>query len=255
MTGTSSSQGAGKRSPPTGAMAAVRSERSQASWDTVFTLRDCPAFDEWQFLQAEGLRLMLARALEELVRGCTEQGNYEAGLDYASRWLALDPFHEPAHRHLMCLYAWLGHYAAAIRQYEECARLLDEELGVPPEEETTELYESIRTRRWPPRAKEHPAERVEPEGASHPDTTAPTQQPQRHNLPPQSTLFVGRERELADLDALLADPHARLITIVGPGGMGKTRLALAAAERQLMRSHFPHGVYFVSLAPISTVEH
>ncbi len=71
-----------------------------------------------------------------------------------------------------------------------------------------------------------------------------------HNLPAQSTPFVGRERELAELMTLLRDPAIRLITVLGPGGIGKTRLALQAAQMQL-RS-FVDGVYFVPLAPLSS---
>lgn len=71
----------------------------------------------------------------------------------------------------------------------------------------------------------------------------------RHNLPAQTTPFVGREHELAELDKLLNDPAVRLITIIAPGGMGKTRLALEAAENAL--AQFSDGVYFVELAPLS----
>jgi predicted ATPase/predicted Ser/Thr protein kinase len=85
--------------------------------------------------------------------------------------------------------------------------------------------------------------------ASLPDTPVPAQ---RHNLPAQTTPFVGRETELAELARLLADPAVRLVTILGSGGMGKTRLALQTAEGQL--SHFSHGVYFVSLAPLTSAE-
>lgn len=79
----------------------------------------------------------------------------------------------------------------------------------------------------------------------------------RPALPPQTTAFVGREAELAALDALLADPATRLVTVCGLGGVGKTRLALAAAERQLGRvaaGEIPYadGVFFVALAGIST---
>jgi len=73
-----------------------------------------------------------------------------------------------------------------------------------------------------------------------------------NNLPAQSTPFVGRDKELADLDRLLEDPSIRLITIVGTGGMGKTRLALTFAERQLGK--FEHGVFFISLAALDAVE-
>lgn len=80
----------------------------------------------------------------------------------------------------------------------------------------------------------------------------------QHNLPLQLTPFIGRETELAALDKLLANPDNRLVTIVGPGGMGKTRLALAAAESQLNRrsgyqTHpYQDGVYFVPLAQVGT---
>lgn len=53
----------------------------------------------------------------------------------------------------------------------------------------------------------------------------------KHNLPAQTTPFIGRERELEELTALIADPQTRLVTVLAAGGMGKTRLALEAAER------------------------
>ena len=73
-----------------------------------------------------------------------------------------------------------------------------------------------------------------------------------NNLPTLLTPFVGREEELAALEEMLIDPDIRLITIVGPGGIGKTRLALAFAERQLR--NFKQGVFFVSLASLDAVE-
>ena len=109
-----------------------------------FSLRDSPNFDDWQFFQTESLRQELASALERLVRGHTAQGTYQAAIPYTRRWLALDPLHEPAHRYLMSLYAWSDQRAAALRQYGECERVLEEELGVPPEGETTQLYKAIK---------------------------------------------------------------------------------------------------------------
>ncbi len=71
----------------------------------------------------------------------------------------------------------------------------------------------------------------------------------RHNLPAQTTPFVGREAELRELGKMLDDPNVRLITVLAPGGMGKTRLALEAANRSLPK--FSNGVYLVELAPLS----
>src|SRR5579859_4766 len=71
-----------------------------------------------------------------------------------------------------------------------------------------------------------------------------------NNLPAQPTPFVGRDEELATIATLLNDPNIRLVTLVGPGGIGKTRLALQAAEEQIGR--YEHGLFFVSLAPISS---
>lgn len=72
--------------------------------------------------------------------------------------------------------------------------------------------------------------------------------PQRNNLPTQPTTLIGRERELAEIVALLRRPDARLVTLSGPGGIGKTRLGLQAAEE--LASDFADGVFFVDLAPI-----
>ena len=108
------------------------------------------------------------------------------------------------------------------------------------------------------------------EPASPLSTPSTPQRPQiAHNLPPQPTPFIGREAELAALNDLIKNPEARLISIVGPGGMGKTRLALAVAEHLLRTSPplrnaslkrtegglFTNGVFFVSLAPLSSTEH
>ncbi len=70
-----------------------------------------------------------------------------------------------------------------------------------------------------------------------------------HNLPPQPTPFVGREDERARIAALLADPDCRLLTLVGPGGIGKTRLALQVAAEQI--DAFEQGVYAVQLASVT----
>jgi predicted ATPase/Flp pilus assembly protein TadD len=73
-----------------------------------------------------------------------------------------------------------------------------------------------------------------------------------HNLPIQTTPFLGREQELKELIRLLADMKCRLITLIGPGGIGKTRLALQCAAERI--EHFTHGVFFIPLDPLSSAE-
>ena len=114
-----------------------------------FTLTDSPAFDEWQFFQAEELRQQLTHTLERLVDEYTAQHSYQSAIPHARRWLALEPLHEPVHQQsLMRLYALAGQQAAALRQYQECRRLLDAELGIVPTEETVTLYEMILSRQF-----------------------------------------------------------------------------------------------------------
>jgi predicted ATPase/DNA-binding XRE family transcriptional regulator len=76
----------------------------------------------------------------------------------------------------------------------------------------------------------------------------------RGRLPHQPTSFIGRAHELADLSRLLEDEQTRLVTITGPGGIGKTRLAITLAERLLAADRFPDGVFFVPLAAIETAD-
>jgi len=154
-----------------------------------FGLPDCIEFDEWQFFQAEGLRQSLAEGLQWLIRFHLTRREYRLAIPYARRWLALDPLHEPAQRELMQLYAWSGQWTAALRQYEECVRLLDEELGVPPEPETTALYDSIKSRQLAP-----------PEHAPPPTPTPDLTSPERYVLEEplaegsHGSVYRGRDR-------------------------------------------------------------
>ncbi len=112
-----------------------------------FSLRDSAEFDDWQFFQREALRRDLSSVLERLVEGYTAQSDFQQAIQVARRQVALDSLDEPAHRQLMKLYAHAGQYNAALRQYQECARILKDELGVTPLEETTRLWQLIKEER------------------------------------------------------------------------------------------------------------
>ncbi len=212
-----------------------------------FNLRDSPQFDEWQFFQRDRYRQQVAEVWQQLVAACVQQGAYEQGLAYGRSWVALDALHEPAQRELMKLYAWSNQHTAALRQYEECVRLLDDELGVAPEPETQALFEAIRNREF---GLEGAGKGGEGRERREMDKVQVMLTPQ---LPIPSTPFIGREQELARVTTLLTQSETRLVTLAGSGGMGKTRLALAAGTA--VADYFPHGVTFVPLAPLSSAEH
>lgn len=188
-------------------------------------------FEEWVLAQRERLRELLIQALDSLVNHYLRQADYPAGLDIAARLLALEPWRETAHRQIMLLLAHSGRREAALAQYETCRQVLAQELGVEPTAMTTALYQRLKV--------------------------ASTSLP--HNLP-SPTIFVGRERELAHLPSRLSQPDCRLLTLVGPGGIGKTRLAIEVARRCLQpvfepgEAGFADGVYFVNLAPVGASE-
>ena len=115
-----------------------------------FSLRDSTSFDDWQYFQAERLRRELAGTLERLAAAQIGQHRWDDAVDAARRWLALDPLHEPAHRQLMRIYSWSGRRGAALRQFQACQRVLEEELGVEPLEETVAVHEALQANRLPP---------------------------------------------------------------------------------------------------------
>ena len=186
-----------------------------------FTLRDASAFDEWQFFEAERLRQRLAGALERLAELHAATGAHEDAIEAARRRLGLDPLHEPAQRALMRSYAAAGQRSAALRQYRSCARLLEQELGVAPGDETVQLYEVIRSAAPALAIAQPPAALSGPSALDAP-------------VPQPAAPLVGRGAEQAQLRVVYAAAGAgALAAVEGQAGIGKTRLAddLLAAAR------------------------
>jgi predicted ATPase/DNA-binding SARP family transcriptional activator len=210
----------------------------RADFLTGFTLKDSARFDEWMCLETENLRRELTGALKQLVSSHQRRGEAEQAISYARRWLVIDSTDEEAHQVLMMLYAARGQRSAALRQYQECARILGFELGISPTEETTRLYHSIRSQA-DCSSTQSPIDSVY-------HITAFTQR--ATNLPAQVTSFIGRQVELEAVAKMLGQPEVRLITLTGPAGVGKTRLSLQIASR--LQDIFRDGVAFIPLAPI-----
>ncbi len=197
---------------------------------------DSPAFEEWMLIQREHLHRLMQETLTWLVAGYTQQGAFDRALDYAWRQVDLDPWHEEAHRQVMRLLAMTGQRAAALAHYASCCAILRKDLEVDPEAETVALYDAIKRGAVEVRAGH--AVTLQPAG----------EPPPKHNLPAQLMPLIGRETELAALRARLKEPACRLLTLVGIGGIGKTRLALETAASVV--SDFADGVFFVSLMPL-----
>lgn len=189
-----------------------------------FSVRDAPEFEAWALTQRTRLHELALHALHSLTEHYLERGQFGRAIDSASRLLALDPWREEAHRQLMLALARSGQRSAALAQYQTCRQVLEKELAVAPSAATTTLFQRIKAAGMTP----------------------------AHNLPPQPTTLIGRSAELALIETRLRQPDSRLITLVGAGGSGKTRLALEAARRALEMGLFLNGVFLVNLASVPT---
>ncbi len=209
-----------------------------------FTVRNAPVFETWVMHQREELHTLVMNASYQLALDYEQKGDYQAGLAITRRLLQWEPWHEAGHRLQMALLMTTGQRTAALQQYRLCQQTLSDELGVEPEAATTALYEQIRQggddkvtsdkvtsdKVTSDKVTSDKVTRTAPVTQSPSHLVTPSSAPP-HNIPRQLTSFVGREEEVAELYACLHNSACRLVTLVGEGGIGKTRLALAVAQR------------------------
>lgn len=227
----------------------------QAEFLAGFAVRNAPVFEAWMARQREALHQSAVQGFYTLAELYQQQGDYRAALATTQRLLHWAPWHEAGYRLQMQLLVATGHRTAALVQYTRCRGNLADELGVEPEATTVALYEQIRRSHADQSActKSASTERAHPQ-CEQPSTHVPAQAKSNvpldlaseleplHNLPSQLTQFFGREREIADLSLQLHKEDARLITLVGEGGVGKTRLALAVAQALLEDADAPQAL-------------
>lgn len=203
-----------------------------------FFVNDSAALEEWLVVKREYFLRQVMVPLGILVAYYEQQG--QAALNrvirYARQQIELEPWCEEPHRALMRAYAARGDPSSALTQYRRLAKILSDELGVEPSSETNALYKHLRALNQPL------AEIVTAPGSHLPTSNS--------NLPLPTTPLVGRGAELAQLSEQLALADCRLLTLLGAGGMGKTRLAIQLAREN--RLLFPGGVVFVDLADVAT---
>ncbi len=190
-------------------------------------------YDDWPVARREALRYAWEGAVLDLAELDLDAGEPQASVPTLELLLSVDATIEAAHRALMQGYIATGQRDRAIRQYARCVTALANELGVEPDADTQALFEAI---------KDVPASTSGVHDASR----------KFNNLPGSPTAIIGRDREADALQGTLWRQDVRLVTLIGPGGVGKTRLAIEAATT--VADDFADGVAFVPLAAVRDPE-
>jgi DNA-binding SARP family transcriptional activator len=175
-----------------------------------FSVKASPEFEDWVRNMSETVRIRIGETYHRLGTALAAAGDYPGAITTVKRWLELDPLHEPAHRFLMLLHAWSGDRPGAIEAYRACVTVLEQELGVAPLEETTELYEAILDEDLPP--------------APGAPRRVKAETPAREMNQPD---LIDREDELRLLGQMLRQAvggQGRVLSMTGAPWMGKTRL-------------------------------
>ncbi|MEM8532279.1 MAG: tetratricopeptide repeat protein [Chloroflexota bacterium] len=189
-----------------------------------FLLGDAPDFDNWVSIQRELWHRWMGMILNQIVDLYFQQGDLMSALVFAERGITHDPLNETAYRRLMEVHARRGDRAMALQIYMNLQDMLTSELGITPSPETETFAAQIRA-----------------DAALF--ASASRQVPNNLQLPP--TPLVGRETDQAALSQLVLRNDVRLVTLLGPPGVGKTRMALDIASA--IMPHFVDGVWFVDL--------
>ncbi|MDQ3547321.1 MAG: AAA family ATPase, partial [Chloroflexota bacterium] len=201
-------------------------------------------YDDWIDVRRAALRTSYLALLSRLAAMEESTGDLAAAIMTLQQVLTLEPLDELTHTSLMRVFARSGDRHRATAQYQRLRNVLDHELATEPDPVTQELAEAIRSDRFPVA----PVPRLD---AALDSTALPTAEPESaNNLPASLTQVIGRDRELAEVRQFLAT-H-RLVTLTGPGGVGKTRLAEEIGRGSL--AVFPDGVWFVSLASLRAMD-
>jgi len=187
--------------------------------------------EDWLMAEQRRLADRFHAALQELTTGLEETGRVAEAIDHAWRGVRLDPLREETRRELMRLQIVAGHPELAVEQYARLKRLLRDQLGAEPMAETKVLIARLRAK------------------PSVPSTGADARSLMPSTVPAPLTRFFGRDDERRSLRRLLAGGDARLVTLTGPPGIGKTRLAQEVA-RGLGRT-YSGAVWFVPLAELT----
>ena len=210
-----------------------------------FSPPNVPEFESWLELERQELHKMWKNAVLTLASDFEGKEQYSQAAEVLERLHKAESFDETIVRRYLENLQQSHQQAKAFEVFERFKKNLEKDLDSQPEVETLELIQAIRQGEVSNKTTTLTATKLQ-----IPVTI--TKAKPRHNLPVQPTQFVGREIEKAKLTQYLTDPACRLLSIVAPGGMGKTRLAIEVARDQL--DFFEHGVWFASFVPVNAPE-
>jgi predicted ATPase/DNA-binding SARP family transcriptional activator len=213
-------------------------------------------YESWILPEQQRLSGLCYQALRRAVDSLEQAGDLDRALAYAIRAVATEPLWEEGHQELIRLYRSTGQPAAALRQYRELEALLREEVGEAPSAATRELVEGRSASHRPAGTARPliarcplPDKGNEPLAKTDQGSSPAAPRSVSRPLPLPLTRFFGREAEIARVRRLLIAEGTRLVTLTGPGGSGKTRLALETAAR--LREAMDGAVWFVPLADLA----
>lgn len=199
------------------------------------------AYEDWVSGRAEMSRRLYVDLLVELAGVYEHDGLYREAIAALLRAVDADAVREDAHLGLMRLHALTGQRGDAVRRFETLRQVMRDTLDAEPQVASARLYEAIVSHQFPP-----PDVIMSTDTSTTPDGARVGIPPRVRNAPPALNRFIGRTRELDEIGRLLTS--ARIVTIVGPGGSGKTRLALEAAA--MLAPRYPGSAWLVELASV-----
>ncbi len=185
-------------------------------------------YDEWVLLERERLAAVFERKIDRLLDCLIGAQRWEDVLHWGERWIALGHTPEAAYRALILAHGASGDVSNAAAVYQRCVQALRDDLGVEPSTQTRAVFERVKSEAMP-------------------SLDLSLFQRPRTNLPASLTSFIGREKEVAEVRDLITSQ--RVVTLTGPGGTGKTRLATEAASGLI--DAFADGVWLIELAPLA----
>ena len=205
-------------------------------------LTACPEFEHWLLIERERIEQRVTALMQQYVDALEQRGAFADAADALARLLALDPLREEAHRQRMRLLARSGQRTTALAQFESCRRVLADELGLEPERETVALAEAIRAGAvGRVGVSEYRSEESDEQVLASPGRTTTSY---LHT----PVALIGRQHDLDAVAGLVTNRTCRMVTITGIGGVGKTTLALACAERVVPL--FRDGARVIALAAV-----